>query len=361
MHHRMLHNIMVLNVLKVFGLSALAFVIGVLVTPLLTHYLYKYKLWRKEVRMRAPDGAPTPIFSELHKERETRVPRMGGILIWGVTLFVTLLFWWFSKIDGPLFSKLNFFSRSQTWLPLFTLVAASLVGLADDLWQTLGKGNYLAGGMRFSWRLVLIILIAAVGAWWFYSPAKLGQDSVFVPFFGDVALGVFFPIFFVLVMLATFSGSVIDGLDGLAGGVMASAFAAYAGIAFFQEQIDLAAFSAVVAGALGAFLWFNIPPARFYMGETGILGLTTALTVVAFLTEAVLVLPIVALPLVLDSSSVIIQLFSKKFFGRKIFRVAPLHHHFEAMGWPSYKVTMRAWLLSIVAAIVGMVIALLGR
>ena len=162
-------------------------------------------------------------------------------------------------------------------------------------------------------------------------------------------------------MLATFSGSVIDGLDGLAGGVMATAFAAYAGIAFFQEQIDLAAFSAVIAGAIAAFLWFNIPPARFYMGETGILGLTTTLTVVAFLTDAVLVLPLIALPLVLDSASVIIQLFSKKFFGRKIFLVAPLHHHFEAIGWPHYKVTMRAWVLSAVSAIIGMVIALLGR
>ncbi|MBI4059506.1 hypothetical protein HY406_00395 [Candidatus Giovannonibacteria bacterium] len=352
---------MVLNVLKVFGLSALAFAIGVLATPLLTHYLYKYKLWRKEVRTRAPDGAPTPIFSEMHKDRETRVPRMGGILIWGVTLLVTFLFWFLSLSGDPLWQKLNFLSQGQTWLPLFALVAAALVGLIDDIWQVKGKGNYIAGGMRFSRRLFLILLIAVVGAWWFYSPLKLGQNSVFVPFFGDVFLGTFFPLFFILVMLATFSGSVIDGLDGLAGGVMASVFAAYSGIAFFQDQIDLAAFSAVLAGAIGAFLWFNIPPARFYMGETGILGLTTSLTVVAFLTDAVLVLPIIALPLVLDAASVIIQLFSKRFLGRKVFLVAPLHHHFEAKGWSHYKVTMRAWVLSIVVAVVGMVVQLLGR
>ncbi|MEK9166602.1 MAG: phospho-N-acetylmuramoyl-pentapeptide-transferase, partial [Patescibacteria group bacterium] len=155
--------------------------------------------------------------------------------------------------------------------------------------------------------------------------------------------------------------SVIDGLDGLAGGVMASIFAAYSGIAFFQNQIDLAAFSAVVAGAIAAFLWFNIPPARFYMGETGIMGLTTSLTVIAFLTDAVAVLPIIALPLVLDAGSVVLQLLSKRFFGKKIFLVAPLHHHFEAKGWPAYKVTMRAWVLSVVAAIVGMVVTLLGK
>ena len=348
-----------LNVLKVFGLSALSFVIGVLLTPLLTHYLYKYKLWRKDARTHAPDGTTTPIFHELHKDRETKVPRMGGILIWLVPLFITLFFWWLAESDGPLAEKLNFLSRAQTWLPLFTLVAASLVGLLDDIKQIYGKGHYIAGGMRFSRRLALVILIALVGAWWFY--VKLEVSHVFIPFFGEVELGILFPIFFVLVMLAVFSGGVIDGLDGLAGGVMASVFAAYSGIAFFQNQIDLAAFSAVVAGAIGAFLWFNIPPARFYMGETGIMGLTTSLTVIAFLTDAVAVLPIIALPLVLDAGSVVIQLFSKKFFGKKVFLVAPLHHHFEAKGWPAYKVTMRAWVLSVVAAIVGMVVTLLGK
>ncbi|MBI2610296.1 hypothetical protein HYW53_03995 [Candidatus Giovannonibacteria bacterium] len=347
-----------LDVLKVFGLSAFAFAIGVLVTPLLTHYLYKHQLWRKDARTHSPDGSATPIFHELHKEREVKVPRMGGILVWAVPLAITILFWIISLLDGALFDKLNFLSRSQTWLPLFTLVAAALVGLADDLMQVSGRGKYIAGGMSFLGRVMLVILIAAVGAWWFY--VKLDVSAVHVPFFGEYELGLLFPSFFVIVMLATFSGGVIDGLDGLAGGVMASIFAAYAGIAFFQNQIDLAAFSAVIAGAIGAFLWFNIPPARFYMGETGMLGLTAALTVIAFLTNAVLVLPIIALPLVLDAGSDIIQLFSKKFFGRKVFLVAPLHHHFEAKGWPAYKVVMRAWVLAAVSAIVGMVIALLG-
>ena len=349
----------ILNVLKVFGLSALAFIVGVLLTPILTHYLYKYKLWRKEVRSLAPDGAGTPIFAKLHKDRETKVPRMGGILIWAVPLVLVYLFWFLARMDGPLFDKLNFLSRNQTWLPLFTLVAASLLGLVDDLWQTLGRGNYLAGGMRFSWRLAVIVAIAIVGALWFYFP--LETNEIYIPFFGHIFLGWLFIPFFVIVMLATFSSSVIDGLDGLAGGVMAAIFAAYTGIAFFQNQIDLATFSAVIVGAIAAFLWFNIPPARFYMGETGILGLTTSLTVVAFLTDAVALLPIIALPLVLEAGSVIIQLISKKFFGRKVFLVSPLHHHFEALGWPAYKVTMRAWILAAVAAMVGMVIAILGR
>jgi len=352
---------MTLNVLKVFGLSIFAFFIGIALTPILTHYLYKYKLWRKDVREYSPDGSPTPIFNRLHKDRETKVPRMGGILIWAVTLLIIFLFWMLHIYipENELLRKLNFLSRSQTWLPLFTLVAASTVGLFDDFFQVFGKGKYIAGGIRFTRRLALIILIAFVGAYWF--SVKLGVDSVFVPFYGDVYLGIFLPLFFVLVMVATFSGGVIDGIDGLAGGTIAASFAAYGGIAFFQNQIDLAAFAGVVVGALLAFLWFNIPPARFYMGETGIMGLTTTLTVLAFLTDSVVVLPIIALPLVLAASSSALQLFWKRFFGRKLFMIAPIHHYFEARGWPPHKVTMRFWIIGFVFAIIGMVITLIGR
>jgi phospho-N-acetylmuramoyl-pentapeptide-transferase len=161
-------------------------------------------------------------------------------------------------------------------------------------------------------------------------------------------------------MLATYSGGAIDGLDGLAGGAFTSIFAAFAGIALFNNQIDLAAFCSVILGAILAFLWFNIPPARFYMGETGMIGLCCALTVVAFLTDSVLVLPIIGFLLVIESASVIIQLICKKFLKRKFFRASPIHHHFEAMGWPSEKVTMRFWVIGIVMAIMGLAIRLLG-
>lgn len=349
-----------LNILKIFGMAAVSFFVGIFLTPILTHFLYKYKVWRKEVRTVAPDGKPTPIFAELHKDRETRVPRMGGILIWTIPLCLIFLIWFLSVLFPiPLFKKLNFLSRSQTWLPLFTLVAASLVGLADDIFQVFGKGRYAAGGIRFRYRLLLIALIGLVGALWFYF--KLEKSGVFVPFLGDFQLGIFFIPLFITIMLATFSGSAIDGLDGLAGGVMASIFAAYGGIAYFNNQIDIAAFCAAVSGAILAFLWFNIPPARFYMGETGMFGLTATLTVIAFLTNTVLVLPVIAFPLVITSFSIIIQLFSKKFLGRKFFLVSPLHHHFEAKGWPPYKVTMRFWVISVIFAIMGMIIALMGR
>jgi phospho-N-acetylmuramoyl-pentapeptide-transferase len=348
-----------LNILKVFGLSAISFFVGIFITPFLAHYLYKYKAWKKTARTKALSGEEAPVFHKLHKEREVGTPRMGGILIWLSALLIIFIFWLLFKVfPTELTGKLNLLSRSQTWLPLFALIPASLLGLIDDILQIRGKGKYVAGGISLKKRILIVALIGLIGGWWFY--AKLDVSSVQIPFVGPLEINGLLILFFVLVMLATFSGGIIDGLDGLAGGLFASIFAAYAGIAFFRNQIDLAAFCAILSGSILAFLWFNIPPARFYMGETGILGLTATLTTVAFLTDSVLILPIIAFPLVLASGSSIIQIFSKKFLKRKIFLSAPIHHHFEARGWPSHKVTMRFWVIGVVFAIIGMVIALLG-
>ncbi len=346
--------------MKIFGLFSFAFFLALVSAPFLTHYLYKYKMWKKKARTEALSGGEAKIFHELHKDKEVGTPRMGGILIWLSAFFTALVFFLFSKFfPSPLAEKINFLSRGQTWLPLFTLVSASLVGLVDDILQIYGKGKYVAGGLSLTKRILLVAAIGAAGAYWFY--AKLEMSSVIVPFLGEFNLGFLFIPLFIITMLALFSGGVIDGIDGLSGGIFAAIFAAYGGIAFSQNQIDLAAFCAVIVGGILAFLWFNIPPARFYMGETGVLGLTAALAVVAFLTKAVAVLPIIAFPLFAASGSVIIQLLSKKYLGRKVFRVAPIHHHFEALGWPSYKVTMRFWIISVVLAVVGMVLALAGK
>lgn len=348
------------NVIKVFGHAGLAFSFAILLTPLLVHYMYKYKLWRKTVRGVAPDGSQTPLFAKLHKERETAVPRFGGVLIWVTSIALALFFWVISQwAAGSFWAKANFLSRNQTWLPLFTLLAASLLGLADDLAQVFGKGGYVAGGIKFRHRLFVVFLIALLGAWWFYF--KLGWQTIYIPGYGELLIGAWYIPLFIATMIAVFSSSVIDGIDGLAGGVFAAAFAAYGGIAFFRGQIDLAAFAGVILGALLAFLWFNIPPARFYMGESGILGLTTALTVIAFLTDSVAALPIIGVVLMAEVLSNIIQFASKKFRGKKVFLIAPIHHHFEALGWPPHKVTMRFWVISVVAAIIGMAVALIGR
>lgn len=347
-----------LSLIKVALVSTSAFLLGVAITPFLTDWLYQNKMWKKKAGKISPDGKETPIFNSLHKEKEVGTPRLGGIVIWSSVLLISLTFWLISII-WPDYEKFNFLSRNQTWLPLFTLIAGALVGLVDDWRQVKAETNIAQAGLSFSKRLIIVILLGLVGAYWFYF--KLGMNSVGLPFFGDINLGWLFIPFFVAVMAFLFSSGVIDGLDGLAGGIMTIIFSAYTVIAFAQNQIDLAAFCGAVTGGLLAFLWFNIPPARFYMSETGILGLTTSLTVVAFLTDSVFALFIIAIPLVATVFSVIIQLLSKKLRGgKKVFLVAPLHHHFEALGWPAYKVVMRYWIIGIVFAIIGIIITLVG-
>ncbi|PIQ92696.1 MAG: hypothetical protein COV69_01710 [Parcubacteria group bacterium CG11_big_fil_rev_8_21_14_0_20_39_14] len=348
-----------ISIIKIFVLAAVASLLAVAITPFLTHFLYKHKLWRKEARTKTITGEEAPVFYSLHKEREVSVPRFGGILIFGATLITIFIFWGLAQISDNLWlQKFNFLSRSQTWLPLFTLIAASIIGLSDDILQVLGKGKYVAGGMRFTRRFLIVVLIGLIGACWFYF--KLDWNTIHIPMLGDFIIGFWYIPIFIIVMLACWSGGVIDGLDGLAGGVFASIFTAFGIIAFFRGQIDIAAFCAVICGTILTFLWFNIPPARFYMGETGMLGLTSTLAVIAFLTDSVVVLPIIGGLVVIEVASIILQLLSKKFRRKKIWLCTPIHHHFEAIGWPHYKITMRFWIIGVIFAIIGVTIRLLG-
>ncbi len=348
------------DVIKIFLPTAVAFFIGIALTPILTNFLYKHKMWKKTSVKRTIDGREATISSRLHNDEERKLPRMGGVVIWGSVLITVLLFSALALLfPDSIFSKLSFLSRNQTWLPLFMLIAGALFGLIDDYLVCRESGTYAGGGLSLRARLIFVFLLGSLGAWWFY--IKLGMDSVHIPFVGDFYLGLFFIPFFIIVMIGIYSGGIIDGVDGLSGGVFASIFSAYAVIAFAQGQIDLSAYSSVVVGGILAFLWFNIPPARFMNSETGTMALTVSLTTVAFLTKAVLVLPIIAFLLVVTSASSLIQITSKKFRGgKKVFLVAPLHNHFQALGWPAYKVTMRYWVLSVVLAIIGTIIALIG-
>jgi phospho-N-acetylmuramoyl-pentapeptide-transferase len=348
-----------MDLVKVFVPTAVAFFLGIFFTPVATHFFYKYKMWKKYSR----NMGTISEFSKIHNETaELKTPRVGGIIIWFSVLTTTLIFYLasilFPSVDSE---KMNFLSRNQTLIPLFTLIIGSIIGLWDDLIQIYGKGKFTRDDKSWrKWKAFLVSFIALlIGGWFFY---KLGMTSFHIPFGGDIYLGILIIPFFIIVALGTFSGGVIDGIDGLSGGVLAAIFAAYSAIAYSNNQIDIAAFSGVIAGAILAFLWFNIPPARFYMGETGIMGLTIVLATLAFLTDSVLILPIVALPLVVTSLSVILQSLSKKLRkGKRLFKLAPIHHHFEAIGWSPHKVTMRFWILSIVFAIIGMILAVISR
>lgn len=357
---------MVVDIIKVISPTAIAFFVGIAITPIVTHYLYKYKCWKKTSGKKAGyAGGETPLFNEIHKDKEVNTPRMGGIVIWA-SVFITIGGLWVLEryFGGPALEKLEFLSRTQTWLPVFALLVGAVVGFIDDFLEITGNGKNFAGGLSLSRRLLITGIFYVFAGWWFYE--KLEVSGISVPFNGVIDFGIWFIPLFVLVGMAIYAGGVIDGIDGLSGGVFAIIFASYGMLAIAQHQVDLAAFCATVVGALLAFLWFNIPPARFYMTETGVMGLTLALTITAFMTDeiaggkGVAVLPIIAFPLVITVLSVVIQVLSKKFRGKKVFLIAPLHHHFEAMGWPSYKVTMRYWILSSVMAFLGVIIALAG-
>lgn len=350
---------MTLNVVKIFVPSLLSFFIGIIVTPLVSKFLIEHKFWKKKSVIVATDGREASITQALHGDEDRKTPRMGGVVVWASAILTIIIFWIAGHVDGPVMAKLNFLSRNQTWLPIFTLVVGAIIGLIDDYFSVSEVYDQKAGGLSFKKRILMVTVVALIGAWWFYS--KLEVTSIIVPFFGPWNIGLLFIPFFVLVMLGTYSGGVIDGLDGLSGGVFGIIFATYGFIAFIQNQIDLAAFCFVLVGALLAFLWFNIPPAKFFMSETGIMALTMTLAVVAFLTQQVVILPVIAFPLVISSGSSSLQLLSKKYRdGKKIFKVAPLHHHFQALGWPSSTVVMRYWILGVICAILGLVLVLLG-
>jgi phospho-N-acetylmuramoyl-pentapeptide-transferase len=356
---------MFLDIVKVFLPATVAFIVGILLSPAVSSFLYRHELWKKRAGKRTLDGRETEVFNRLHETREVSVPRLGGSIVWLSVVVTTVLFAFAGRFfDDSVLAKFDFLSRDQTWIPLAALIIGALLGLVDDVLEVRKTKWGGTGGLPLSNRLVVITLLSLLAAAWFYT--KLEVSTIGVPFVGDVEMGALFIPFFILVTLAVYAGGIIDGIDGLAGGIFAIIFGAYAGIAYVQDQINLAAFSSVVTGAILAFLWFNIPPARFYLSETGTMALTLSLAMVAFSADSlgegigVSVLPIIALPLVLTVLSAIIQIVWRKLFKKKFFQVAPLHHHFESLGWPPYKVTMRYWVVGVVAALMGMILAFIG-
>ena len=349
------------DVIRVLVPAGMAFVIGIACTPLLTHYLYTYKAWKKNGGKLSLDGSIAEVFNGLHTEREVRAPRFGGTVVWGsVTIVVAITAFIAYLFPSPFSEQLNFLSRSQTWVPLAAMLLGAMIGFIDDVYLIRPGGS----GLRLRYRLILVGLLSLAIGWWFYD--KLDVTTINIPFGAPLELGILIVPFFMLVSLSLFASGVIDGIDGLSGGVFASVFASYAIIAFAQNQIDLAALCAAIVGGLLAFIWFNIPPARFYMSDTGTMALTLTIPVIAFLTDSlgdgvgVFVLPIIGALLVATVVSNVLQVVWKAFLGRKLFRIAPLHHHFEAIGWPAEKVVMRYWILSIVFAFFGVIIALVA-
>lgn len=352
----------VMNVIKVLTTGLLAFVLAFALTPLWTHILYRYKIGIK-IKECDVDGGKLTFVSKLHACK-SGTPTMGGVLVWVTVLILAFASEYLFPLiaqwtDTNFIARLDFLRRSQTWLPLFVLVTAGVLGLFDDWMSVRGKGTNKGGGMRFLFRFWWLFVIAGAGAWWFYS--KLGWDQIHIPALGDFTIGWWYvPLFLFVILFSAISSNETDGLDGLNGGVLLMAFGSFSLIAFMQNRMDLAAFCAAVSGALLAFLWFNVYPARFFMGDTGAISLGTTLGVVAMLTNSALILFLIVFIYLLESGSAAIQLLSKRFFHRKVFLAAPLHHHFEAKGWPEPKVVMRAWIFTALTALLGLIIGIMG-
>ncbi|MCX6795754.1 MAG: phospho-N-acetylmuramoyl-pentapeptide-transferase [Candidatus Falkowbacteria bacterium] len=343
------------HISRLIFLTTLAFAFSFLLTPLLTHFLYKYKLGKK-IR----NNGATPIFSLLHAHKEG-TPTMGGILIWFTVLCFSLFFYFFSLwAPGSWLAGLNFLSRPETFLPLGVLIASALIGLVDDWLDVRGLGTKGGGGLKLRHRLLVYLFIALLASLWFYF--KLDWTVIHLPFFGSFEIGWWYiPVFIFIIVATAFSVNETDGLDGLAGGTLMIAYGSFGIIAFALGRYDLAVFCGVIIGALLSFLWFNIPPARFYLGDTGSMSLGVTLGVIAMLTNNALLLIPIGFIFLVESLSVIIQVVSKKIFKKKVFRSAPIHHHFQAIGWSESKIVMRFWLVSGVASAIGLMIFLLDK
>ncbi len=330
-------------ILRTFILSVLAFLIAMALTPVYTFIAYRYKFWKRQ-RTESTTGELLKVFTKLHANKFKRnIPTMAGMVFVLAIVVVTFIF----NLD-----------RRETWLPLAALAGGAIVGLIDDIINIRGKGKGVAG-LRSGLKFFMITAIGVFLGWFFFD--RLDVTAVTVPFIGEWHLGWFIVPLFAFVVVATGNAvNISDGLDGLAGGLATMAFGSFGIIALMQGNALLAGFCFTVVGALLSYLWFNIYPARFFMGDVGSFALGTSLGVVAMLTDSLFILPIIGLVFVMEAGSSLIQIFSKKVFKRKIFISAPVHHHLEAIGWPETKVTMRFWVIAAVTSFVGVLIALMG-
>ncbi|HSX46228.1 MAG TPA: phospho-N-acetylmuramoyl-pentapeptide-transferase [Candidatus Saccharimonadia bacterium] len=331
------------NLMRILALGFFGFALSMLITPIYTTTAYKREWWKRQ-RTDAWSGGKATVYAKLHAAKHKRhIPTMAGLIFVLSITIVTLL------------ANL---SRGQTWLPLAGLVAASAIGLIDDVMNIRSTGG--VAGMRARTKFTLYSILVLIGGWWFY--AKLGVHSVYLPWIHEWHIGLALIALFWLVVIATaISVNITDGLDGLAGGLLTSSFTAYAIIAAVEHKFALAGFCLTVVGTLLSYTWFNIYPARFFMGDTGSFALGTALGIIALQTNTIYVLPIIGAVYVMETGSVIINRTSKKLRnGKKVFLSSPIHHHFEAIGWPETKVTMRFWILGQVAGVLGLILFLMS-
>jgi phospho-N-acetylmuramoyl-pentapeptide-transferase len=324
----------------------LAFAVVVVLMPPAIRFLRRLGMG-KRIRLEGP---------ETHYVKEG-TPTMGGLIIVAVVLAVGLLV----ELSG------GDFVDSSTFAPMATLALVGVLGTADD-WLNARTGDGISAVQKLLWQSV----VAGVAAWQIQDTYQI--TALFAPFIGVVEIGPWLYILIAAFAIVATSNAVniTDGLDGLAGGTLIFAFIGYMVIAAVRfeptqsgvvqaDPADLPLLCALIIGALLAFLWFNVHPAQVFMGDSGALALGATLAVIALITGQVLLLPLIGLVFVLETLSVILQVASVKFRGRRLFLMSPLHHHFELRGWDEEKITLRFWIVAALAALVGVAFFLATR
>jgi phospho-N-acetylmuramoyl-pentapeptide-transferase len=341
----MLRAVLVQDMARALLLAAAAFALTLVVGGWWVGFARKHKLG-KQIRIEGPQSHMTKMGT----------PTMGGVMIVSTVVILTVLF--------------NLVDRWSMLLPLAVLVSFAVLGGVDD-WLTLTKSRSKTYGFTVRYKFTLMLAIAFIASLALYLPPPFGLGHaglVQIPFVGSRDFGPFFiPIATLIIVFISNAVNITDGLDSLAGWNLTLAFAAYGVITFLAEPrlTNLTAFCFTLVGACAAFLWYNAHPAQVFMGDLGSLALGAALALVALQSQQWLLLPVIGVIFVVEAFSSMIQTgyfkWTKRRYGegRRVFKMAPLHHHFELLGWSQPQVTQRFVLIGTVAAMIGISLALI--
>lgn len=353
-HLYLLFFISVSNLFFILASLVTSFLLTLMIMPYGIRLLQKLRIW-KQIREDGLIGKATE-FAKLHGTK-AGTPTMGGVFILIALVLLTILSVWISSIETWMQDVFwwsihhSLWNRKETYLVLFTLLSVGCIGLIDDYLNI--RGIWKTKGLSARVKTILLVIFWLVWAYWFY--AKLGYSSVHIPFFGMVDLGyAYIPLFVLILYSGANSVNITDGLDGLAWGLLLFQYTAYGFITYNMGMYILSAFCLIVAGSLIAFLWFNIHPAQVFMWDIWSLSLWATLAVIAMMTDTLLGFIVMSAIFIFETLSVIIQMLSKRFRnGKKVFRIAPFHHHLEAIGWSEETIVMRLWLIGMVLAVMG--------
>ncbi|MEN9407037.1 MAG: hypothetical protein RLZZ455_253 [Candidatus Parcubacteria bacterium] len=334
----------------ILGLSILSFFItGILLIPFID-FLYKVKLQRAKQKTRDIFNRHTPTFDKFHNWK-AGTPFGGGILIILVVSVLTL--WAYGLLDVQV-------KPWQAFVLLFSFISFGLLGLYDDMKKLVSNGAKSGFfGLRFRHKFVIQWILALIIASVFYY--QLGYTFIHIQALGTIAIGVFFIPFAAFVIVSFVNAfNIADGLDGLASGLALICLAAFLAITATQLDQSLGIFIALLLGSIAAFLYFNIYKARIILGDVGSLSLGAALAVTGLLTGKVLALALIGGVFLLEGGSSLVQILSKKYLGKKLLPAAPLHLYLQKRGWEEPKIVMRAWLIGVFFALLGLYIAYIG-